>query len=192
MSTIPDKALIPGSVEGPSEGSIALQLSTVRRNKGKDKEESYKKGTGGQSAGSEGAVRQVRMSAPLSNNSGEASRRKPKEKGSAQIPPKPPLFKKTTPVKTRQAKARESAQVASITLDAKGLVDVNVMYSHISSLGAGSGINPELVSQALIEDNLQRKSQTNMVLDSYPFEGPDLSFNLDSEDESDSEMLEDL
>lgn len=132
------------------------------------------------------------VSAPKSTESGEGSRQKPKGPSAAQIPPKPPIFKKSSSVKTRQAKAKESAQIASISLDSAGLIDVSVAYSHISNLGAGCGIAPELVSQALSDDNLQRKSPNQMLLDSYLMEGPDINFNLSSDDESDpdSEMLE--
>lgn len=77
-------------------------------------------------------------------------------------------------------------------MDSGGLVDVTVAYSHISSLGMGCGIDPDLVSKTLSEDNAQRKSHNDMVLDSYPLEGPNLDFSLGSDEESgsDSEMLE--
>lgn len=133
------------------------------------------------------------------SNSGHRSRdiSLQRTKPKAQLPPKPAKFKISPIIRTRRAKAREAAQLASITKSQDGLVQVNVEYSHVAALGMGLGVQPEQVQQALSEDNQQRISDPNnnkdMDLDlDLEMEGPDLDFDLDSDDDLNTDVEEGL
>lgn len=106
----------------------------------------------------------------------------------AQIMPKSHAFKKqiSLQIKSRRARAREPAQKATVSSGQDGFIHVNVDYAHISALGAGLGIQTEIVSKALDEDNVTRRAnregshpETDMQAD---LEGIDMDFNPDPED----------
>lgn len=120
---------------------------------------------------------------------------RPKTKNSAHLPPKPAKFKSPPIIRTRRAKAREAAQLAAITQNQDGLIQVNVEYAHINELGLGLGVNPEVVQQALREDNQQRTANpaSNEDMDQdldFEKEGPDLDFDIDSDEEYNTDVDE--
>lgn len=109
------------------------------------------------------------------------------------VRPKPRAFKKALPVQSNVAQPRAKGPMdkAVIASTSDGLIQVDVQYSHVAALGMGCGLPTERVSEALDEDNLQRRlssppeaSLPEMDLDQ---EGPDVTFDLDSDDNLDSE-----
>lgn len=118
---------------------------------------------------------------------------RPKKGNPVLIPPKPVLFKKiaqqqfTGRIKQKPKQAQRAA--AEVKLGQGGFYEVKVQYGHKEELAAACGLSTALVSEALREDNSQRREELpngpaegNMDLDS---EGLDLDF--DSEEELVSE-----
>ena len=127
---------------------------------------------------------------------GESSRIRPNAKPTRKvIQPKPANFKKPLQTSTRGRPKRsgsrtqaQTEELAQAELNKEGFYEVRVQYSHSSRLAKGCGFTVDDVDQALNEDNQQRREEVekNREMDTED-EGPDLSYDADLQDESESE-----
>lgn len=62
--------------------------------------------------------------------------------------------------RAQQRKAVESANRAEVNLTSDGFYNVAVRYDHCQSLASACGVKTDQVTQALLEDNDQRRLST--------------------------------